>query len=108
MHDPWHPETDEEEAAMIERLDPEEREILEAINDPHYVFPPSDSQRVAALQNAARTALAKTARVSIRLTATDLAALKHKAQAEGIPYQTLIGSILHKYVTGQLMPRSCT
>jgi predicted DNA binding CopG/RHH family protein len=50
--------------------------------------------------------LAKTARVSIRLTATDLAALKHKAQAEGIPYQTLIGSILHKYVTGQLMPRA--
>ena len=39
MHDPWHPETDEEEAAMMERLDPEEREILEAINDPHYVFP---------------------------------------------------------------------
>jgi predicted DNA binding CopG/RHH family protein len=108
MHDPWHPETDEEETAMMERLDPEEREILEAINDPHYVFPPSDSQRVAALQNAARTALAKTARVSIRLTATDLAALKHKAQAEGIPYQTLIGSILHTYVTGQLMPRSCT
>ena len=91
---------------MMERLDPEEREILEAINDPHYVFPPSDSQCVAALQNAARAALAKTARVSIRLTATDLAALKHKAQTEGIPYQTLIGSILLKYVTGQLIPRS--
>jgi len=106
MRDPWHPETEEEEAAMMERLDPEEREILEAINDPHYVFPPSDSQCVGALQNAARAALAKTARVSIRLTATDLAALKHKAQTEGIPYQTLIGSILHKYVTGQLIPRS--
>src|SRR5262245_19373334 len=69
MRDPWHPKTEEEEAAMMERLDPEEREILEAINDPHYVFPPSDSQRVAALQTAARAALAKTARVSLRLTA---------------------------------------
>jgi predicted DNA binding CopG/RHH family protein len=106
MRDPWHPETDEEEAAMMERLDPEEREILEAVNDPHYVFPSSDAQRVAALHKAARAALAKTARVSIRLTATDLAALKYRAQAEGIPYQTFIGSILHKYVTGQLMPRS--
>jgi predicted DNA binding CopG/RHH family protein len=54
---------------------------------------------------ASRATLTKTARVSIRLT-TELAALKHKAQAEGIPYQTLIGSILHTYVTGQLMPRS--
>jgi predicted DNA binding CopG/RHH family protein len=71
---------------MMKRLDPEERDILEALNKPHYVFPPSDSQRVAALQKAARAALANTARVSIRLTATDVAALKHKAQAEGIPY----------------------
>ena len=57
---------------MMKRLDPEEREILEALNDPHYVFPPSDSQHVAALQKAARASLAKTARVSIRLTAMDL------------------------------------
>ncbi len=36
----------------------------------------------------------------------DLAALKAEALAQGVPYQTLIGSLLHKYVTGQLVERN--
>jgi len=41
--------------------------------------------------------------VNLRLSNHDLGLLKRKAEQEGIPYQTLISSILHKYVTGQLV-----
>ena len=44
----------------------------------------------------------KDARINIRLTSKDLRGLQKKALAEGIPYQTLVASILHKYVEGRL------
>ena len=50
----------------------------------------------------ARQALRKNRRINIRLSQYDLEALQGKAIQEGIPYQTLVTSVLHKYVTGQL------
>ena len=50
---------------------------------------------------AARTML-KDQRMNIRIAKRDLDGLKAKALEEGIPYQTLVSSILHKYVTGRL------
>ena len=44
----------------------------------------------------------KDARINIRLSSKDLRGLQKKALSEGIPYQTLIASILHKYVEGRL------
>jgi predicted DNA binding CopG/RHH family protein len=44
----------------------------------------------------------KDARINIRLPSKDLRGLQKKALAEGIPYQTLVASILHKYVEGRL------
>ena len=44
----------------------------------------------------------KDARINIRLSSKDLRGLQKRALAEGIPYQTLIASILHKYVEGRL------
>ena len=41
--------------------------------------------------------------INIRISEYDLANLKRKAEAEGIPYQTLITSILHKYITDRLV-----
>ncbi|MCA1806168.1 MAG: hypothetical protein LC646_12805 [Xanthomonadaceae bacterium] len=46
--------------------------------------------------------LRKDARINIRLSSKDLRGLQKKALAEGIPYQTLVASILHKYVEGRL------
>jgi predicted DNA binding CopG/RHH family protein len=48
----------------------------------------------------------KSERVTINLTQKDLKDLKIKASIEGLPYQTLIGSVLHKYVTGKLVEKS--
>ena len=51
---------------------------------------------------AARATAIKDRRVNIRLSSLDLSDIQVKALEEGIPYQTLIASVLHKYVTGRL------
>lgn len=45
----------------------------------------------------------KESRVNLRLNSDDVEKIRVKAQREGIPYQTLIGSVLHKYATDQLL-----
>ena len=83
-------------------LDDEERELIEAIEN-------SDAPTISALppellkthQAAARATInEERAKISIRLPKSDLARLKARAMREGMPYQTLIGSILHKAVSG--------
>jgi predicted DNA binding CopG/RHH family protein len=44
----------------------------------------------------------KNRKINIRISENDLSALQRRAAREGIPYQTLIGSVLHKYVSGFL------
>lgn len=59
-------------------------------------------------ESAAKSTLAdqkKESRVNIRMTAHELSLVKSTAEQEGIPYQTLMSSILHKYLTGQLIER---
>lgn len=51
---------------------------------------------------AARATAIKDRRVNIRLSSGDLSDIQVKALEEGVPYQTLIASVLHKYVTGRL------
>ncbi len=60
------------------------------------------------LKAAARATAIKDRRVNIRLSSGDLQDIQVKALAEGMPYQTLIASILHKYVTGRLEERKST
>ncbi len=54
---------------------------------------------------AARATAIKDRRVNIRLSSGDLFDIQAKALEEGVPYQTLIASVLHKYVTGRLAER---
>ena len=60
---------------------------------------------LAKFRAAARATGIKDKRVNIRLSAADLQDIQIKALEEGIPYQTLIASVLHKYVTGRLAER---
>jgi len=60
---------------------------------------------LAKLKAAARATAIKDRRVNIRLSSGDLSDIQVKALKEGIPYQTLIASVLHKYVTGRLAER---
>ncbi len=61
---------------------------------------------LANFKAAARATAIKDRRVNIRLSSGDLNDIQVKALEEGMPYQTLIASVLHKYVTGRLAERS--
>lgn len=61
---------------------------------------------LAKLRASARAIATKDRRVNIRLSSGDLQDIQARALEEGLPYQTLIASILHKYVTGRLAERS--
>jgi len=53
----------------------------------------------------AQATLKKDRRVNIRISEADLEGLQRKAVEEGLPYQTLLSSLIHKYVTGRLVDR---
>ena len=57
------------------------------------------------LRQSARVTGQKDQRINIRLSSGDLQAIRTRAAQEGIPYQTMISSILHKYVSGTLQER---
>ena len=58
------------------------------------------------LKAAARATAIKDRRVNIRLSSIDLSDIQVKALEEGVPYQTLIASVLHKYVSGRFVEKS--
>jgi predicted DNA binding CopG/RHH family protein len=83
------------------KLDPEEREIEDALPDAWEKLPFSAHQEeeLSFAKEAAANYLRKEAKINIRLTRHDVDGLRRIAVKEGLPYQTLISSILHKYVT---------
>lgn len=83
-------------------FDAEEREILEAFERDELI-PIADGEAARRQhQSYAAETFKKDKRITIRISSRDLEALRKKAMMEGIPYQTLVSSILHKYITGQL------
>ena len=83
-------------------LDSEEKEILDAFES-EKLSSVADAKDLMKqhVQYAAAT-FRKDARINIRLSSKDLRGLQRKALSEGIPYQTLVSSVLHKYVEGRL------
>lgn len=81
-------------------LNQEEREILETFEADE--FTSLNANELSRHQTYAKNTLKKDKRISIRVSGRDLEGIQRKAAYEGIPYQTLIGSILHKYVNGYL------
>jgi len=78
------------------KLDPEEQKILDEFERGEWVPVKNQAQARKEAMEAARNTLNKTRNINIRLSERDLARLKRKAAEEGIPYQTLASSILHK------------
>jgi len=87
------------------QLDAEEREILESVERGEWVPVKDMDKWRAELSEAARNTLRKNKRINIRLSAKDLGDIQTAAIEEGIPYQTLISSIIHKYASGSLIDR---
>jgi predicted DNA binding CopG/RHH family protein len=86
----------------MNKLDQEEREILEAFVSGTIKTAKDAAETQKRHQEYAEAMFRKDARINIRLPSKDLRGLQKKALAEGIPYQTLVASILHKYVEGRL------
>lgn len=85
----------------MSKLDPYELQVLEAY-EAGRLRPAAAKAELQRLRAAARATAIKDRRVNIRLSSVDLLDIQAKALEEGMPYQTLIASVLHKYVTGKL------
>lgn len=83
------------------KLDPYELEVLQAY-ETGKLKASVDMAELQRLRAAARATAIKDKRVNIRLSSVDLLDIQAKALEEGMPYQTLIASVLHKYVSGKL------
>ena len=84
----------------MSKLDKEEKEILDSFEKGEWKKSSNLSKRKTELSDYARATIRKDKRVNIRISERDLRELQRSAQREGLPYQTLISSILHKYVNG--------
>jgi len=83
------------------KLDQEERSLLDDFENSNFESTLTD-KRKREIQSSAEVAFKKDKRINIRLSGHDLSAIQRRALEEGIPYQTLVSSVLHKYVSGTL------
>ena len=83
------------------KLDQYEEEVLQAFESGNLI-PVATKAELERMREAARSTAIKDQRINIRLSTGDLRDIQAKALQEGLPYQTLIASVLHKYVTGRL------
>ena len=83
-------------------LDREERDILETFDRGEWRSVRDRRAETSRLGAAARATLRKNRRINIRLSDRDVIGLQAKAAEEGLPYQTLIASVLHKFIAGTL------
>lgn len=80
-----------------------EEEILASFERGEWKPVRNQKREIARLTAAAEATLLKNKRVNIRISARDLEGLQARAAEEGVPYQTLMASVLHKYVSGRLV-----
>lgn len=86
----------------MKKLDRVEQEVLVAYDKGRLISARPTKAQLNAFRDAARATFIKSRRVNIRLSPADLMDVQARAYEEGVPYQTLIASVLHKYVTGRL------
>lgn len=83
----------------------EEIEALKALDRGKLARSKDAAREIQVAREAAGAYLRKDERINIRLSGPDLKLLKRRAAEEGIPYQTLVASVLHKFVSGRLQTR---
>jgi len=88
------------------KIKKEENELLDSVEREEWVTIPDVREKVKCYKEYAQATFRKDKRVNIRISEKDLVKLQRRALKEGLPYQTLISSILHKFITGQLEEKS--
>lgn len=84
------------------KLDPTEKEILESFERGEWRSVEGGKRERSRYARYARATFRKDRRLNIRISSKDLEAIQKRALEEGLPYQTLISSLLHKYASGRL------
>jgi predicted DNA binding CopG/RHH family protein len=87
------------------KLDAEEQELLNAFEAREIKSSSPSKASLAKFKAAASATFIKDKRINIRLSSPDLMDIQARALEEGLPYQTFIASILHKYVSGRLFEK---
>jgi predicted DNA binding CopG/RHH family protein len=87
------------------KLDAEEKELLASYEADEWQSVANLEAEKQVYSDYATATFKKDKRVNIRISSKDLEALQKRALEEGLPYQTLIASVLHKFVSGRLVER---
>ena len=90
---------------MNNKFNKEEKDLLESFENDEWesIATPESLEKYKA---AAKSTFKKDKRVNIRISEMDLELIQERALIEGLPYQTLMSSVLHKYVTGRLTDKN--
>lgn len=90
---------------MKSNLDNEEKEILKSYENNEFVEIPGKEKEIKKHVEYAKATFLKNKRINIRISQKDLESIQRKALEEGLPYQTLISSLIHKYINGKLVEK---
>ena len=98
----WLHDMPEEAAIVNDNMNAEERDILDRFDRGELRSAPGVEREIDAARRAARNTFNKTRRVNLRVTERDFNLAHSRAREEGMPYQTLLSSVIHKYLSGRL------
>lgn len=88
------------------KLSKDEKELLDSYERGEWRSVKNLKSRMSHYRAVAKATLQKNKRVNIRISSQDLEGVQKKAIEDGIPYQTLMASIIHRYVSGRLLERA--
>lgn len=89
----------------MKKLDADEENVLTAYEKGEFKSTSPSKADLAKFKAAATATFIKDRRINIRLSSPDLMDIQARAMEEGIPYQTFIASVLHKYASGRLVEK---
>jgi predicted DNA binding CopG/RHH family protein len=86
-------------------FDKEEKELMESIEKEDWISVNNLDQEIKKAREAASATFKKSERMNIRMSPKDLEDLKVRALQEGMPYQTLVSSLIRRYLSGRLVEK---
>lgn len=87
------------------KLNKEEKELLNSVEKGEWKSASNREREVKHYQKYAKATFRKDKRVNIRISERDLVNIQKRAVEEGLPYQTLISSIIHKFIGGRFIEK---
>jgi len=88
------------------KLNNEEKDLLKSVENGEWRRIPNFKKEAERYQEAAHETLKTNKRVNIQMTERDLVRIQKKAVEEGLPYRSLISSVIHKYINGRLVEKN--